>query len=336
MQDKFEKITGRFLVPMADFRPPVTDSTYFLRKDNSFVFAEGYCHPPDSLWGMIIKFPHPEGHIDVFGRTYSWTHREYIDGELTIVPFDRQVENQFKVAPELRAIQGSKPPFAANFVRFPLSDFKGFFDNRRALKLLRKDYEWIDRAVRETCELLGVDDRTCGVSGSLSYGLVEDDIDIVFFGTPEENAATIARIQDYKKDRPEARVVELGKEWPLRFHYADTLICPFFKYSDPADAPLLDCEMKVVEKDLSFRATVADDLHSFYLPAVVRLTGIAAAGGGRESDLELIVYDGSMRGELRRGDEILVRADRIELATPREGNRIALLVTNMGQVGRPD
>lgn len=334
MKDTFEETIAKFLVPMDEFEPPATDSTYFLRKDGSFVFAEGYCHPPGALWGMIIKYPHPEGHINVFGRSYSWTHREYVDGELRIVPPARQVENQFRVAPELRAVQREKPPFAAHLVKFPLSDFRGVFDNRRALRRLRRDYDWIDRAVRETCGLLKVDDRTPGVSGSLSYGLIEDDIDIVFFGTPEENAATIARIQAYKKEHPEAKVVELGKEWPLRFHYAGTLICPFFKYSRPADIPLLECGMKTREKGLRFRATVAEDLHSFYLPAVVELTGLTDEEGAEEGEIELIVYDGALRGELRRGDRIGLSADRVVLTTPRKGSRNALLVTDMDQVRR--
>ena len=332
MKDHFDAVMEKFLIPISDLTLPISDSTYFLRRDKSFVFAEGYCHPPGALWGMIIKYPRPDGHIDVFGRPYSWTHREYVNGELTIVPFDRQVENQFKAAPELRKIQGRKPPFAVNFVKFPLDGFPGYFDNRNSLRILRREHEWIDRAVKETCALLEVDHRTVGVTGSLSYGRVEDDIDIVFFGAPQENAAIAERIRIFKRGHPEAKVVELGKEWPLRFYYAGTLICPFFKYDSPESIPLPECEMKVLEENLSFRAIVDDDLHSYYLPAIVTLAEVEQEGTRMREDLPLIVYDGSMRGELRKGDRVSLNADLVSVTTPLWKKRTALLITRWGQI----
>ena len=129
-QDRFAEVIDKFLVPISEFQGPVMDSTYFLRSDDSFVFSEGYCHPPGAFWGMIIKYPLPGGHIDLFGRNYSWTHREYIDGELRMIPDDRQLENQFRIAPELKESQGDKPIFARHLVRFPLSGCRGCFDAR--------------------------------------------------------------------------------------------------------------------------------------------------------------------------------------------------------------
>ena len=63
MKDIFDKTMERFMFPMANFKGPVMDSTYFLRNDGSFVFSEGYCHSADSFWGMIIKYPLADGHI---------------------------------------------------------------------------------------------------------------------------------------------------------------------------------------------------------------------------------------------------------------------------------
>ena len=327
--DRFDEVIGKYLVPMADFRGPVMDSTYFFRKDGSFVFAEGYCHPPGALWGMIIKYPHPEGHIDIFGRPHSWTHREIINGELVIVPSEQQVENQFKVAPELREVQGEKPPYARTFVKFPLSDFGGFFDGRRSMELLRGEYEWIDRAVRETCELLGVDPDGTGVTGSLAYGRAEDDIDIVFIDSPEQNARTAENIRQYVREHPESKVVELGKEWPLRFHFAGTLICPFFQYADPSRIPFREGTMEVLEEGVSLEAFVTDDLHNLYLPAIVGLSDVKRAGGRAEEDMELVIYNGAMRGELWRGDRLSFQADLVLLTTPEEGSRRAALVTEL-------
>lgn len=332
MKDRFDEVMERFMVPISEWQGPVMDSTYFLRKDNGMVFAEGYCHPPDALWGMIIKYPHPEGHIDVFGRRYSWTHRKYIDGKLRIVPYREQLENQFKVAPELRAVQGFKPPYARNFVKFPLSGFRGFFDSRRSMELLRQDHDWIDTAVKEAARLLGVDDRACGVTGSLAYGKVEDDIDLVIIGSPEENARVAREIRRFIKDNPQSRVVELGKEWPLRFHFAGTLICPFFRYAEVGQIPLSECRMEVLEEGMSLQATVSEDLHNLYLPAVLGITEIERADRRPEEEMELIVYDGSLRGELYRGDRVRLRADLVRVTTPRKGTRRAVLVTDPEQL----
>jgi len=329
--DLFDQVMDKFLVPMADFTPPVVDSTYFLRKDGSFVFAEGYCHPPGALWGMIIKYPLPEGHIDVFGRPYSWTHREYVDGELVIVPFDRQVENQFKVAPELRALQGAVPPFAKTFVKFPLAGFQGYFDAVRSLRILREEYPELNEQVLQTCDLLDYDPARAGVSGSLAYGRLEDDVDLVLIGSAEEIYEICARIRAYKASHPEARVFELGKEWPVRFHYAGTLICPFFRYADPTRAPLFECRMSTLEEGLTVEGEVIDDLHTFYLPAILRLASVRRAAGDPLEDMELIIYHGAMRGELYNGDRVRATGDLVRVETPGEGERVAFLVTGDDQ-----
>ena len=329
--DKFDKVMEQFLVPISEFEGPVMDSTYFMKNDGSFVFSEGYCHPEGAFWGMIIKYPLPGGHIDIFGREYSWTHRVEIDGELCIIPNSQQVENQFKVAPELRAFQGEKPPYARNFIKFPVSDFTGYFDARHSMRELRKEYQWIDEAVRKTCELLEWNPDDTGVTGSLAYGRVEDDVDMMFIGTPAENAAIAAKIRRYVESNPEARVFELGREWPLRFYYAGTLICPFFRYSDPSQIPLLDCEIEVVEEGITLEATVADDTHNLYLPAIVSLTDLRREDGSQEDDMDLIVYNGAMRGEIWRGDRIRIDPMIVNLTTSAAGTRRAALITEEDQ-----
>ncbi|MFH1037138.1 MAG: hypothetical protein V1789_00525 [PVC group bacterium] len=332
MKDRFDEMMEKFLVPMDLFEGPVMDSAYFMRKDGSFVFSEGYCHPPGSFWGMIIKYPLEGGHIDIFGRAFGWTHRTFINGELTMVPFAQQVENQFKVAPELRDRPGVKPIFAKYFVRFPLSDCSGYFDAHHSMEIHCREHEWIDTAVKKTCRLLGWDPQRTGVTGSLAYGLVEDDIDLVFIGSPEENAAVARGIRRYLAANPEARVVELGKEWPIRFYYEGTLICPFFRYDDVSQIPLLRCEMTVVEDNVPLEAVVGEDTHTLYLPAIVGLRQIERADGRTEDDLELIVYNGALRGELWEGDRVRLRAPLVNLAIPGRETRRAVLVTDHEQV----
>lgn len=331
MKDRFDKMMEQFLIPISGFKGPVMDSTYFLRNDGSFVFAEGYCHPQDAFWGMIIKYPLPGGHIDLFGREYSWTHRVVVNGELLIIPNHQQVENQFKVAPELRAFQGERPPYARNFIKFPFSDFSGYFDARHSMRELCKEHEWIDVAVRKTCELLEWNPDETGVTGSLAYGRVEEDLDLMLIGSPAENAAIARKIRRYLASNPDARVFELGREWPLRFYYAGTLICPFFRYAAPDQIPLLECEMEVVEEGVTLEATVADDTHNPYLPAIVGLTDLRREDGSPEDDMELIVYNGARRGELWEGYRIRGKPTIINLTTPDAGTRRAALITEEDQ-----
>lgn len=330
--DTFDEMINDFLVPMEDFQPPVMSSTYFFRRDGSFVFAEGYTHPPEALWGMIIKYPSPDGHIDIFGRRYSWTHRVIVDGELTMIPSEEQVLNQFKVAPELAEYQGEKPPYARYFVKFPLSDFKGYFDPRHSMKMLRRKHDFIDRAVIETCDFLDIVPENTGVTGSLSYGLVEDDIDIMFIGSPEENAAIAARIRGYLRDNPPARVFELGKEWPLRFYFADTLICPFFRYDEPSRIPLLNCEMDIVSDEVAIEGVVVEDTHNLYLPSLVRLAAIRGDGLDGEEEMELILYHGALRGEVWEGDRISARPALVKITVPGRRPYRALLVVDPKQI----
>ncbi len=334
--DRFNEVIDKFLVPISEFEGPVMDNTYFLRNDESFVFSEGYSHPAGGFYGMIIKYPLADGHIDLYGRKYSWTHREYIDGELRIIPDHRQLENQFRVAPELKKSQGEKPIFARHLARFSLEDCRGCFDAAHAMRVLRKEYPWIDEAVKKTCRLLDWDPERTGVTGSLSYGLVEDDIDIVFIGSVEENIAVAARIRAYLAENRQARVMELGKEWPIRFYYADTMICPFFRYANREEIPLLDFQMSVVEEEVEMEGTVSNDRHNLYLPVLVHLTDIRRSDGKPEADQELVVYHGALRGELWQGNRVRLTGTIVDLTTPGSAPRRAILVTEASKVGLID
>ncbi|HPJ73157.1 MAG TPA: hypothetical protein PK636_10760, partial [bacterium] len=174
------------------------------------------------------------------------------------------------------------------------------------------------------------DPDRAGVSGSLAYGRVEDDVDLVIVADPEEIYRIGAAIRKYKAGHPQARVVELGKEWPVRFHYAGTLICPFFRYADPArQAPLFDCRMSLLEDGVSIEGTVADDFHGYYLPAILGLEGVRRPDTGEAlENMELIIYHGAMRGELRTGDRVRTRAQLVEVSAPGRPARRAVLVTD--------
>jgi len=68
-------------------------------------------------------------------------------------------------------------------------------------------------------------------------------------------------------------------------------------------------------------ATVADDTHNLYLPAIVGLTDLRREDGSPEGDMELIIYNGALRGEIWKGDRIRINTTIINLTTPSAGTR---------------
>jgi len=73
---------------------------------------------------------------------------------------------------------------------------------------------------------------------------------------------------------------------------------------------------------------VDDDTHTIYMPSIVRLTHLLL-NGKRSGDLELIIYDGSLRGEFFAGDylEFLARRVRVQTAD----REFEALLVNLGE-----
>jgi hypothetical protein len=185
-------------------------------------------------------------------------------------------------------------------------------------------------------KLLGAGSENIGCTGSLAYGYYEEpleDVDAVFFGTVKENRRTVERIRSLKKKEPQREVIELGKPWPLRFKHMGTLICPFFKYAVPDEIPLKDFRMTVVKEHVSGRGTVINDVHTAYLPAILTLDNVVLDKQKR-APIDLIIYDGALRGEFYVGDvlDVVARLVRIE---DKKGTREALLITRSEGVHIP-
>ncbi|MDP8247131.1 MAG: hypothetical protein P9M00_03265 [Candidatus Tritonobacter lacicola] len=333
MVDRFEEVMERFLIPIGELGEP-SDSIYFLKNDGSLVYCEGYCHPPGGFYGMILKYPKKNGHIVIHGRRFDWTHRRFEEGDLVIVPYEEQVKKCYDIDPGLTPAE-QNPVFVEHFVKFDLADFRGYFDPRRSLKLLMEENPRLLEDVRRVSELLDISLDDIGCTGSLAYGHyyeLDEDVDLVIFGSAVQNRSVVQTILDLKEREPERRVFELGKFWPMRFFDGKTLICPFFKYADPAEIPLKDCTMSVINEHVQAFGTVVDDLHAIYLPAVVKMAGVIL-DGETVDDLPLIIYDGAQRGEYYKGDRLGIDGRLVEV---REGGRKyrALLSTKMGDIKR--
>jgi len=166
-----------------------------------------------------------------------------------------------------------------------------------------------------------------GCTGSTCYGKFEepgDDIDTVFYGTIAENRKILARIKEVTRD-PSRRVFEFNRFWPIRFYWKGVMICSFFNYRLPAEIPLQDCRMKILKKGIRAVGQVSDDTHTIYMPPIVKLTHLMV-DGRKNPDLDLIIYDGSLRGEFYQGDYLEFQGDRVLVQTKRKEYE-ALLVT---------
>ena len=90
--------------------------------------------------------------------------------------------------------------------------------------------------------------------------------------------------------------------------------------------------LTVVEENVTLAATVGNDLHNLYLPAIVGLTGIERDDGLAEDDLDLIVYHGALRGELWEGDRVRLKPYIVNLTTPGCGSRRAMLIVDDNRI----
>lgn len=327
-QDRFNEIISKFISPISELPEGAGDAIYFLRDDDSFIFTQGYGHPKDALYCKIIYYPEKGGWIDVHGRPYGATIKRIVDGELELVPHDEQLRKHFEIDPALDPDQ-KIPCWAEYHVKLPLSRFKGYFDHRKSLVRACEMYPQVKESVDMASEILQVPIEQLGVTGSLSYGRLEepaDDVDLCIYGTIEQNRKVIEKIRRLTVQEPERRVIEFGKYWPMRFYNGDLMICPFFEYLDPNEVPLREFGVTVLKEDIVATGRVKGDTHSIYMPTILDLEDVAV-DGEPHGDIPLIIYDGSLRGEYYRGDRLAVKGGRLVRVRERGKEFEAILVT---------
>ena len=332
-KDRFDEIIDKFIIPVKELPPGAGDAFYFLRKDGSFVFTQGYCHPPGAIYCKIIYYPDRNGWVDIHGRRYGATIKRVVNGKVELVPHDEQLKKHFEIDPTLDP--NEKLPCWAEFhVRLPLDQFAGYFDHRKSLARAMEMYPQVRDSVTSASEILQVPVERLGCTGSLSYGRLEepaDDVDLCLYGTVEQNRKVIARIRELTKREPERRVIEFGKYWPMRFYNGDLMICPFFEYLDPSEVPLRELDVTVLEENVEAAGRVKDDTHSIYMPPLLTLENVVVNGKSR-GETPLIIYDGSLRGEFRAGDRLEMKGVRLIRVRERGREFDALLVTVSPQI----
>ncbi len=334
MEDKFFATIEKYMLPIGA-AGHVTDSTYFLRKDLGFAFAQGYCHPPGGFYGKLINYPDPHGMLEIFGRRYSSTNKRLVDGRIELLPISEQLRLHRVADPALMAKEGL-PLFADYHARFDLGDCIGFFEHGRSLAVAMELYPPLARTIEKISGFIEMGLDHLGVTGSLAYGKMEagdEDVDLTIRGSLEEHARVLRKITEWIKD-PAHRVFEFGRFWPMRFYHGETLVCPFFIYGRADEIPLADFTMDLVKGEVPFSGRVSDDRHSIYLPIMVGMEGVKL-DGEKAAELPLIVYDSSVRGEYRCGDRLEGRGKLVNVRKPKEEFR-ALLVTNGETITKKD
>lgn len=328
MQDRFDQMMDKFLVPLSGLGGRVTDSTYFLRKDGSLAFAQGYHHPGGTISCKIIYYPATGGWVDIFGREYECMHKSYRNGKMYSYTNPDQLKKHYDLFPEL-VRTAPVAPIIKNNLLLPLGDFAGFFDPKKSLRLCVELYPKIRDGVAAASGILGVPVEKMGFTGSLQYGRIEehdDDTDIIFYGTVEENYALMQKIRRIVKEDPKRHVHEFGKFWPLRFYHGGILVCPFFVYAREEEIPLLDCAIRVIKKQATITGRIADIRHSIYMPLIFPLESVKLNGEPHDQ-FTLILGDSYVRGEFEVGQRVRAVGELVQVERGGTGCP-ALLVAN--------
>jgi len=315
MNDLFDKIIGKYLQPVSSLKNGVGDAYYFLRKDGSFIFTEGYLHPEGKIMGKVMLSPDPEGDTEIFGRMFKSSYKRVVDGELTLIPHPEQMLNQFDLTPGLDPA-APRPVYEEFHVEFPISDFAGVFEHHHSLMTAMEDYSMVKDSIEDLSRGFDIPLDRLGCTGSTCYGKFEepdDDVDLVWYGSIAENKKVLAQIKDLTRN-PKNRVFEFGRWWPIRFFWKDMMICSFFNYRLKEEIPLRDCRMTVLEEDVRGVGMVDDDTHTIYMPSIMTLSHLML-NGKKSRNMDLIIYDGSLRGEFFAGDYLDFKAYRVLVQT---------------------
>ncbi len=311
MKDRFDEVIGEILSPMSDLKKGPLDTTYLMRKDGSFVYTEGYWHPPDAVVGKLIYYPDPEGEKEIHGRRYASIVKEMRDGKEAYVSHKDQIKKLYRLFPDL-------PPdshhliLAEYQVAFPRDSFAGYFNDQASLRYVMEHFPRIKEVVEMTSDLFEVPMKHLGITGSSALGRQGNDIDLVFFGTPKENMKTVHKLWSIIYGQPERQVVEYGKFWPLKIYVDRAEVCTFYVYRNLLDAPVRDCSVELVKDPVEVYGTVADNRHSLYVPVVLGLENVYI-DGKKTDDIQLVMYDGAMRGEFKEGLRLHIKGRLVNL-----------------------
>ena len=323
--DRFEQVISEYLVPISNLGPKIEDSLYLLHNDGSFIYSQGYYHPPGAIFGKVINYPFPGGSLNFHGRDYESIAKPVEEG------VRQSIANDFQAAEYIKLHQHLTEDARKNLItdyhfKFPLADFKGYFDNRGSLKTAMAKRPRLRGTIEELADIFKFPVENMGCTGSLVYGRLDDideDVDVVFYGTVKENRRVLDMVYELQKD-PGHRIFEYGRYWPIRFTHKGTIICTFYNYIDWDEVPLPSgCGIKLVEENVTATFEITNADHSVYMPLVFKIKDCRVDGKEREIGY-FYIYDSSVRGEYFESEILEVKGKVINITRGEESFDILL------------
>ena len=344
----------------ADF----VDATYFLRRDGTFIFSEGYFHGwgdpllERKLVSHIVFVPLDQrrgvpdyAHKEIFGQDYENITKEIMSTQPLDHFYPCQLQRYREIDPSQKEIPRTVWSRYKSLV--PVQELIGCFPARASLQAIMKRggrdpaAAKVKTIAEHTAELLEVDISRIGISGSLSLGTYHNphDLDFVIFGNAREVKKIVNFMYRLTDTDDQRKVFEFGKYWPIRFwDWAGKdkfMVCPFFSYLDPEEAPLrnFDC---VDLGEAMVEGRIVDHTHNAFNPSVLMVDGCRLNQQPYPLISRLIFYHGGERGDWREGYRFRGKGNHVRITAYnlRKGCREkkeefeALLVNNLAQVIR--
>lgn len=319
----------RLAIPINPERfPDIRDAEFYVRKDGIIVNAEGWNHPDKKLIGEVMYAPDPNGDQVIFGQKYR--KLTLIEGTFTPIPYAERARILAQYDPYLA--QAEKNPYFAKYKQiFPREDFVAYLESKNSFKIIMQKYpavgETISKDIRDADRLLRLDlsGFPIGFTGGLLMGKFDrlHDLDVVFQGSLEENIEIAKKIRDLVKHETQRRVIEGGKGWNIRYYNdSETLMCSFFTYKNPDDAPLKNANMEVISENVTIEGIVSKDIHSIYTPTVLEIENVnnltKEVSNNIPPEIQLIVYHTATRGECFQGDKIKAKGALVNVKNSNE------------------
>lgn len=309
--------------------PDVRDAQLYIRRDGLVVNAEGWYQPKGTLVGEAMYAPDANGDRYIFGQQYR--KLTLFPGTHDPIPYVQRAAVLGQYDPSLDQTT-SNPYFATYKQVFNMEDFVAYISGeavfQKLVPRLAAEGNPVIDDIASVGTILGLDlgGIRMGFTGAPSFGQLDQlhDLDLIFSGSLEENLAIAKAMREIVRVYPERRLVEGGKGWNIRlFNDRRTLLCSFFTYKDPKDAPLRDFEMEVVEPDVVVEGEVSNDVHTMYTPTVLGIGRVCLKSvGGQQVDealdepLQLIAYHTATRGECFEGDTVRAAGALVRVTTP--------------------
>ncbi|MER6638679.1 hypothetical protein ACFV6B_21320 [Streptomyces microflavus] len=312
----------------------IRDQDYVLLKDGRILAVHGHCHPPGHLVGELAFVPSTAGGYVLFGSRYR---KAYVTDGRGMSERERELVR----FPTGTCFDHAHPFSAKSIV--PLSQIdlhlSAAVDPRTDTvpgSFLRR---YAESHLAELARVLGdaLPVGPLGLTGSARLLLGDPsvlsmhDYDVVFDVGPEAAVRITRRLVAHGRAHPEARLREHGKDWRIRLRTGAGILCPFFRYEDPADAPLTGLTAaRTLLRNVTVSGRVVQDSHGAYLPTflVIRPEQVSAALPGEVSRrLPILVSHMRDRGDFHRGERGTFTGDLCHLSTG-AGHLIALSVVD--------